>query len=57
MSRALLLALFLIVLIIVAQFNSITTPFIIGFSVFFSLIGVLLGLVIFQMDFVIIMTM
>jgi multidrug efflux pump subunit AcrB len=41
----------------VAQFNSITTPFIIGFSVFFSLIGVLLGLVIFQMDFVIIMTM
>ncbi|MAC17849.1 MAG: copper transporter [Flavobacteriales bacterium] len=57
LSRALLLALFLIVLIIVAQFNSITTPFIIGFSVFFSLIGVLLGLVIFQMDFVIIMTM
>ena len=56
LSRA-LLALFLIVLIIVAQFNSITTPFIIGFSVFFSLIGVLLGLVIFQMDFVIIMTM
>ena len=57
LSRALLLALFLIILIIVAQFNSITTPFIIGFSVFFSLIGVLLGLVIFQMDFVIIMTM
>jgi multidrug efflux pump subunit AcrB len=57
LSQALLLALFLIVLIIVAQFNSITTPFIIGFSVFFSLIGVLLGLVIFQMDFVIIMTM
>ena len=57
LSRALLLALFLIVLIIVAQFNSITTPFIIGFSVFFSLIEVLLGLVIFQMDFVIIMTM
>jgi multidrug efflux pump subunit AcrB len=57
LSQALLLALFLIILIIVAQFNSITTPFIIGFSVFFSLIGVLLGLVIFQMDFVIIMTM
>ena len=47
LSQALLLALFLIILIIVAQFNSITTPFIIGFSVFFSLIGVLLGLVIF----------
>ncbi|MGB1076021.1 MAG: efflux RND transporter permease subunit [Flavobacteriales bacterium] len=57
LSRALLIALFLIILIIVTQFNSITTPFIIGFSVFFSLIGVLLGLVIFQMDFVIIMTM
>jgi multidrug efflux pump subunit AcrB len=57
LSRALFIALFLIILIIVTQFNSVTTPFIIGFSVFFSLIGVLLGLVIFQMDFVIIMTM
>ena len=57
LSKALLIALFLIFLIIVSQFNSVTTPFIIGFSVFFSLIGVLLGLVIFQMDFVIIMTM
>ena len=57
LSKALLIALFLIILIIVTQFNSVTTPFIIGFSVFFSLIGVLLGLVIFQMDFVIIMTM
>lgn len=54
---ALFIALFMIILIIVAQFNSISTPFIIGFSVFFSLIGVLLGLVIFQMDFVILMTM
>jgi multidrug efflux pump subunit AcrB len=57
LSRALLIALFLIFLIIVAQFNSIQSPFIIGFSVFYSLIGVLLGLVIFRMDFVIIMTM
>ena len=57
LSGALLVALFLIFLIIVAQFNSITTPFIIGFSVFFSLAGVFLGLQIFQMDFVIIMTM
>ena len=57
LSKALLIALFLIFLIIVSQFNSITTPFIIGFSVVFSLIGVLLGLVIFQMEFVIIMTM
>lgn len=57
LSTALLIALFMIFLIITAQFNSISTPFIIGFSVFFSLIGVLLGLVIFQMDFVILMTM
>jgi multidrug efflux pump subunit AcrB len=57
LSTALAMALFLIILIITAQFNSISTPFIIAFAVFFSLIGVLLGLVIFQMDFVIIMTM
>ena len=57
LMKALLIALFLIFLIIVAQFNSTSTPFIIGFSVFFSMIGVLLGLVIFQMDFVILMTM
>ncbi|MFM1932959.1 MAG: hypothetical protein RL226_2262 [Bacteroidota bacterium] len=57
LATALFIAFFLIILIIVAQFNSISTPFIIGFSVFFSLIGVLLGLVIFQMDFVILMTM
>ena len=48
---------FLILLIIVAQFNSISTPVIILFSVLFSMIGVLLGLIIFRMDFVIIMTM
>ncbi len=57
LSTALALALFMIVIIITAQFNSISTPFIIGFAVLFSLIGVLFGLQIFQMDFVIIMTM
>ncbi len=57
LSTALAVALFMIILIITAQFNSISTPFIIFFAVFFSLIGVLLGLVAFQMDFVIIMTM
>ena len=57
LSKALLVALILIFLIIVSQFNSVTTPFIIGFSVLFSLIGVLLGLVVLQMEFVIIMTM
>ncbi len=57
LSTALAMALFLIIVIITAQFNSISTPVIIGVAVFFSLIGVLLGLVAFQMDFVIIMTM
>ena len=47
----------MIFLIIVAQFNKLTGPFIIMTSVFFSTIGVFLGLVIFQMDFIIIMTM
>ncbi len=57
LGTALLIAVFLILLIIVMQFNSIGTPFIIMGSVGFSLIGVFLGLVIFQMDFIIIMTM
>jgi multidrug efflux pump len=57
LSTALMIAVFLIFLILVAQFNSVLTPFIIVGSVVLSLIGVFLGLVIFQMDFVIIMTM
>jgi multidrug efflux pump len=57
LTTALALALFMIIIIITAQFNSISTPFIIGFAVVFSLIGVFLGLVVFNMDFIIIMTM
>lgn len=57
LSGALLVAFALIIFIIVLQFNATSTPVIIGTSVLFSLIGVLLGLVIFQMDFVVIMTM
>ncbi len=57
LSKALVIAFSLIIFIIVLQFNSTSTPVIIGISVVFSFIGVLLGLVIFQMDFVIIMTM
>lgn len=57
LSGALALAVFIIFLIIVAQFNKITAPLIIMTSVFFSTIGVFLGLFIFQMDFVVIMTM
>ncbi len=57
LSKALLIAVFLILLIIVAQFNSYSVPVIIMITVVFSLIGVLLGLVISRQDFVIIMTM
>jgi len=57
LSRALLMAVFLIFLILVSQFNSASTPFIILVTVVFSLIGVFLGLVIFRMEFVIMMTM
>jgi multidrug efflux pump subunit AcrB len=56
LERALGIAISLIFLIIVAQFNSVTTPFIIMASVVLSTIGVFLGLVIFNMDFVVIMT-
>lgn len=55
--KALLFALGGILLILVAQFNSISKPFIILMAVILSLVGVFLGLVIFHMDFVIIMTM
>ena len=57
LSKALLIAVFMIFLIIVAQFNSTSTPLIIISSVVLSLIGVLLGLVVFQMHFIIMMTM
>lgn len=57
LSGALMIALFLIFLILVSQFNSITNPILILTAVILSLIGVLLGLIIFQMDFIIIMTM
>ena len=57
LSKALLIAVFLILLIIVTQFNSYSTPAIILFAVVLSLIGVFLGLVISGMSFVVIMTM
>jgi multidrug efflux pump subunit AcrB len=57
LSTALLIAVFLIFLILVGQFNSTSTPIIISLSVLLSLIGVLLGLIIFRMEFVIMMTM
>lgn len=53
---AMVVAVFTIFLILVSQFNSIYKPFIIVGSVIFSTIGVLLGLIAFNMDFVVIMT-
>lgn len=57
LSKALLIAVFLVLLIIVAQFNSFSTPSIIMLTVVLSLIGVLLGLLITRQSFVIMMTM
>ncbi|MFD0760524.1 efflux RND transporter permease subunit [Lutibacter aestuarii] len=57
LSKALMIAVFLIFLILVGQFNSTSTPIIISLSVLLSLIGVLFGLIIFRMEFIIMMTM
>ncbi len=56
LSRAMLIALSLILIILVTQFNSIIRPLIIMASVIFSTIGVFGGLATFNMDFVVIMT-
>ena len=56
MSRALLIALFLIALVLVAQFNSFTLPLVILGSVVLSLAGVLWGLVFTGTAFGVIMT-
>jgi len=57
LSKALLIAVFLILLIIVAQFNSFSIPAVIMLTVLLSLIGVFLGLLITRQNFVIMMTM
>lgn len=56
LGGAFLTALLLIGLILVSQFNSVVKPIIILSSVILSTAGVLLGLMVFQMPFVIIMT-
>jgi multidrug efflux pump subunit AcrB len=56
MQKAMLIAVFLIFLIIITQFNSLQWPFIILFTVVLSTIGVFLGLGIFRMEFVALMT-
>lgn len=57
LSKAMMIAVFLILLIIVAQFNSYSMPGVIMITVMLSLIGVLLGLVISRQNFVVMMTM
>jgi multidrug efflux pump len=56
LGGAFLVALLLIGLILVSQFNSLLKPFIIMTSVIMSTVGVLLGLVVFGMPFGVIMT-
>ncbi|HPV57607.1 MAG TPA: efflux RND transporter permease subunit, partial [Tenuifilaceae bacterium] len=54
--NAMLIALFLIMFILVTQFNSMSKPIIIISEVIFSIIGVLLGYMLFDMTISIIMT-
>jgi multidrug efflux pump subunit AcrB len=56
LGQAFLFALALIGLILVSQFNSVVKPLIILSSVIMSTVGVLIGLMVFQMPFVVIMT-
>lgn len=56
LAFALLIAVAMIMIIMVTQFNSFIRPAIIIATVIFSTIGVFLGLGIFQMEFVVIMT-
>jgi multidrug efflux pump subunit AcrB len=56
LTKAFLIACLLIVLILVAQFNTLTVPLIIMTTVVLSLVGVLIGLVSFRLPFSIIMT-
>lgn len=56
LSNAFLIAIFLIAFILISQFNSVVKPFIVLTSVIMSISGVLYGLALFQMPFVIIMT-
>jgi multidrug efflux pump subunit AcrB len=57
LNGALLIGLASIFLLLIFQFNSISKPLIIMMAIFLSFIGVFLGLIIFQMNFVIMMTM
>jgi len=54
--KALISALFIILIILVMQFNSISKPLLILSEIMFCIIGVLLGITIFGMDMSIVMT-
>ncbi|MBE0652731.1 MAG: efflux RND transporter permease subunit, partial [Bacteroidales bacterium] len=56
LGRAMMIALAIILLILVTQFNSVIKPLIILASVLFSTIGVFGGLATFKMDFIVVMT-
>ncbi|NPA45581.1 MAG: efflux RND transporter permease subunit [Chlorobi bacterium] len=57
LSKALLMAVLMIFLILVTQFNSLSTPVIIMITVLLSMIGVLMGLILTRSDFIVVMTM
>ncbi len=56
LKRAFTMALLLIAFVLVLEFNSILTSFVVMFSVFLSLVGVFIGLMVTGMPFGIIMT-
>jgi len=56
LSDAFSIAIMLILVVLVTQFNSVTTPFVIISSVLLSLMGVFIGLLVAQLPFGIIMT-
>ncbi|HLO59575.1 MAG TPA: efflux RND transporter permease subunit [Bacteroidales bacterium] len=56
LGKALLLSIFLVLFILVTQFNSKSKPVIILSEILFSIIGVILGFTLFNMDYSIIMS-
>ena len=55
-GKALLISIFMIFIILVAQFNSISKPLIVIAQIFLSITGVLLGFTIFNLEFSVMMT-
>lgn len=56
LGTALLIAIAMIFVVLVAQFNSMAKPLIILLQILFSMIGILLGFTLFRLDFSIVMT-